>query len=102
MQLLTLNHPKIYANMMLLLYFYRLMLDLKKEQRLEYISKVTAMANDIGYTVSSNFIIIRTDMDMHAIIDISHIRTYIPCYIYVQILAPYLMSIDPLITLDLW
>lgn len=36
---------------LLLIETARLMLDLKKEQRLEYISKVTAMANDIGYTV---------------------------------------------------
>lgn len=29
------------------------MLELKKEQRLEYAKKVTSMASDIGYTVST-------------------------------------------------
>ena len=35
----------------------RFMLELKKEQKLEYIKKVTAMANSIGYSVSCVHII---------------------------------------------
>ena len=32
---------------------FRFMLELKKEQQLEYVKKVTRMASDIGYTVST-------------------------------------------------
>ena len=55
---------------------FRFMLELKKEQKLEYVRKVTSMASDIGYTVSTctcnMYLCIHTCLCIYA-----HILSYI-------------------------
>ena len=48
---------------------FRFMLELQKEQKLEYVRKVTSMASDIGYTVSTctcnMYVLMYTHMSMY-------------------------------------